>query len=248
MLAAAISCATSLVSIDARGMGAPEYCDPRLPLNSSRPTGYQPRGDRCEGQYAQAISASTLFVVAFQSSSIAMQPMDKVVVSWAKSDSTVHLRVKSSHPEAFYQMDTQRAAGDEHFAWSMEIIKALGVNPGDLLALVSSTISIGEAEHLVYRPLTFGPKHAVGAYALFVTPGIDFDEVFYSVKRVAREHPMNASVVTPRTPLNRGFYPKTYPIKIPLPELVDPGLYYIELTGERPNAEEIARPVWCEIP
>ena len=135
------------------------HCDPALPLDLQSASGYQDRGDRCEGRYrSRNVSASDIVLVAFDASQQELTPGTTVVLRWGSmgADADSWLTAQNLRRTSLYRMDRRTARGEREFRWDTHTAAAGGVREGDLGAVLTGRLNIGGAPQRVYLPVTTG--------------------------------------------------------------------------------------------
>ncbi|MFZ1413069.1 MAG: hypothetical protein WAS73_00600 [Defluviicoccus sp.] len=222
-------------------------CDPIIPQAPAQPLGYQPRGERCEGVYAQPVSAATLIVASFTQGPVryAFDSHAPIQISWtAGSQKPTHLRARSLKRNVYYQMDSVQMAPPATFEWPADVLRALNLGSDEIGVLGWMTETLDEAARPVHLPLKVhqpdGPETDSDTYTLMLIPGVELKELQISIDQLDNRGRLVRSTV-PQHPLKFGFYPPNRAIAIELPKLSEPGHYYLELTGERQDGLTISR-------
>jgi hypothetical protein len=124
-----------LASVLGGGAAAQDtLCDPAVPLREDVNYGYQDRGDRCEGIYANSpVSGSTIGVASFTKGTVSYEfttiPLE---ITWPSGlDQPVRLRAKPLRPDLFYQMDTFQPATASSFVWPTDFLLQYQIKPQD---------------------------------------------------------------------------------------------------------------------
>ncbi len=215
-----------------------DLCDPAVPLRRDVNYGYQERGDRCEGIYAESpVSGSTISVASLTKGTVEYEfTRTPLEIAWPSGlDRPVRLRARPLRPDLFYQMDTVRPATPSSFAWPTDFLLRYQMKPQDLAILGWSMVPVGGQDIAVYLPLTVhqGDTIAEGSgYNLLVVPGVDLAELFISIDLLDQDGRPERTVLE-RTALGFGFYPADGGVPIALPDLAEPGIYQVKLVAKR---------------
>jgi hypothetical protein len=105
---AAALCAT----IAGRVTAQDTHCKGLAPLQDSQ-SGYQKRGDRCEGLYVANVGAHSLTAMSFSLGKIRfdMNPLVKLLVSAPGQNEPINIRAVAIPPKTYYRMDAGLTAG-----------------------------------------------------------------------------------------------------------------------------------------
>jgi hypothetical protein len=217
-----------------------QTCDAALTVNSVNPAGYQPRGDRCEGQYAQPVSATALRLWGASYDDIATGTI-QLGFSWIPAGTAVRLRVRSRRPNRFYQMDATLPRGRASFSWPRDVLTRLGISPSELVPLVTTTIAVGTSQKELILP-AYRPGSKREQVSVYVVPGIRFARVQYAISRFHSDKPSLVPVAG-QTDAPGGTSAVSSPLRILLPRL-DAGIYYLALTGTLANKSTVSRGLW----
>lgn len=221
---------------------ATSVCDPDLIVEHASATAYRMRGNRCEGVHSLKISSDTKLVVASLSAhfDFSLETGADLQVEWPLPSGAgpVHLRGRSLgdvRRGLHYRMDAEVPAGHSRFAWPVDVLALLRLEPADLGLLAWTRMpAAGEQAPRVYLPLRVGQAAAQGAsgavYRLLLVPAERLEEVFLTLTRSEGDGDPGAPLVDAR-PLGLGYYPANRPtwVEVPVPD--DPGLYRIDLAA-----------------
>src|SRR2546423_7628077 len=100
-------------AIESRGVDAQELkCNGLPPLQASQ-SGYQKRGDRCEGLYVANVGAHSLAATSFSLGKLRfdLSPMVRLRVSAPGQTLPVNVRAVAIPPKTYYRMDAVLPAG-----------------------------------------------------------------------------------------------------------------------------------------
>jgi hypothetical protein len=239
-----------LASVLGGGAAAQDtLCDPAVPLREDVNYGYQERGDRCEGIYANSpVSGSTIGVASFTKGTVSYEfttiPLE---ITWPSGlDQPVRLRAKPLRPDLFYQMDTFQPATASSFVWPTDFLLQYQIKPQDLAILGWSMVPVGGQDLRVYLPLGIHQGDATpqgGGYNLLAVPGVDLAELFISIDLLDQGGRPERRVLE-RTALGFGFYPADSGVPIELPDLAGPGIYKVKLIAKLLNGIERPEDFW----
>lgn len=246
-LASALALAVLVAAAPARLAAQTAVCDPTIPQAKGQPLGYQPRGERCEGVYAQPVSATTLVVASFTQGPVryAFDAPAPIQISWTDGpQKPTHLRARSLKRNVYYQMDSVQKAPSATFVWPADVLRALDLGSDEIGVLGWMNETLGEAARPVHLPLKVqqpdGPETTGETYTLMLIPGVELKEIQLSIDQLDERGRLVRTAV-PQHPLKFGFYPPNRAIAIELPKLSEPGHYYLELTGEREDGLTTSR-------
>jgi hypothetical protein len=100
-------------------------CDSEL-VNTKDPNGYQRRGDRCEGFFAQKIVNSSLTLVSFYElfPSYDIDPNKTLTIEWntPPAPTAVHLHATGIGFRIYYRMDTELPANATSYTWPLDVL------------------------------------------------------------------------------------------------------------------------------
>ena len=142
------------------------HCDPVLPQNTDTDSGYQDRGDRCEGVYrSRKVSPTSLLLVAFDARRQELTPGTTVVLQWGRVNAgdDALLTVQNLRRGSLYRMDHGCARGERAFRWDTRLAARAGVQAGELGAVVTSHVRIEGTPQQVYLPVTTATEAAPSA-------------------------------------------------------------------------------------
>lgn len=207
------------------------------PDSSVRPasgdrSGYQNKGDRCEGLVLQLVAPVTLQVVSFIESIDTFPGAGETLrVEWSapvRHQNPVQLRVETLPSGVSYRMDTRCPTNPPLFAWSMELLAQLRIRPSEITVAAMTTHRVGDSEEEVLLPVTIAsrsPRSLSPDYLLTVMPFRELSEVFFRATPVDNPTP----TVEKYVPLRRGYYPPLVPIVIRIPKAKTSGVYSVQI-------------------
>jgi hypothetical protein len=220
-------------------------CDPGLhPLAGTR-FGYGPREDRCEGVYVKQVGGTAL-AIASLTSRFEQYDVDSgknLRFAWSASGDSVRIRVRSIQPDLYYGMDAARPACGKSFEWPIAILSSLKIRQPDIGVLAWSRRKLGGEMRDVFIPVGItqsGVPAASSGYSLVLFPGVKLKEVYLTLGPAdADGRQIVDSLIKDREPQKLRFYPPERPIRISIPPLNPPGLYYLEVSGALPNGSAV---------
>jgi hypothetical protein len=225
--------------------GAP--CDAGLRTPAQNPYAYGPRGDRCEGVYVKQVGGTVLAVASLTSSFERYDPasVKDLRFTWsAPADSGLRIRVRGIQPNLYYGMDAVRPGGARSFEWPTAILSSLRIAQPDIGALAWTRRRVGGGWRNVYLPLRISGAGAAASgqgYALVLFPGVKLQEVYVTLGPAdATGRAAAGKLVMDHEAQEQGFYPAERPIRIKLPPLDPPGLYYLEVSATLPGGSPVA--------
>ncbi|MGF1641814.1 MAG: hypothetical protein ACFCUO_12770 [Rhodospirillales bacterium] len=219
---------------------APEdHCDPAIDPAKyrDRPLGYRPFGDRCEGTYAQSVSASTMRVVSFAAGADRLKPerSEAISIAWPKvKDGPIRLRAKALARNVYYQMDTLQPDGAASFTWKTDVARRSSIGPEGLGVVGWTEAPIGGETETVYLPLTVrqdGGESAEGDYRLLIALGEPLKSVSWSIYRFDERRGAYLPVPAAASQ-HRAVHRSSRTVPIRIRGLPQTGIYYVEITGE----------------
>lgn len=224
-------------------------CDSTLLALARGPEGYQLRGQRCEGIYAQPVAGTALWLVSLTQSFEAYDPSSgaDLLVNWSSASSQpVQLRAQGIQRGLFYRMDAIRPANSAPFHWPSDILMVRGLAREELGVLAWTQMKVAGREESVYLPLSVSQHAAAGTdgpIQLTIYPTVELAGVYLSVAWGGTD----GRTLTPRqtgTEIGYGYYPAHQPITIPL-DLDSPGLYYVEISATLAGGgQKVLPPLW----
>lgn len=210
------------------------HCDTHLIQPENNLYGYRLRGDRCEGQYAQQVTSTTLLVVSFTSvfEDYNLEEDFPLRLKWpALGSNKVRLRAHSLRWKLYYRMDSIRNPGDTTFTWPISLLAAMKIPKRDLGVVSLTDYQLGDTLLPVYLPLQINQKKTLAsasAYQLVLWPGVQLQEVYMSLATVDQKGQPEKFLIDGE-PLLYGYYPAQRAIDIPILGLQEPGIYYVEI-------------------
>ena len=225
------------------------HCDPQLNSPKDDPYGYRLRGDRCEGQYMRPVGSTTLLIASLTESVEAFNAAANrdLVVEWtAPQGVSVHLRAQALRHRLYYRMDTIRPSGNGSFRWSPNLLSAFKLNRDELGTVAWISYRVGNANRDVYVPLRISQHGAAirsRSYELKLLPGVELDEVYYSLAPVKPDGRTDTFVKKDK-PVGSGYYPAGRAFVIKVPELRAPGIYYLKIGATRKSGGATTAEIW----
>ena len=216
---------------------ADSLCDLDLPRDSKSPVAYHLRGDRCEGIYAQQVSAVSVEVRSLVAGFGAFDPArnEKLELAWAAppdSAGDVRLRAFSLKPRTYYRMDTAVPAARGAYQWPTDVLASVELGQADLglIAWIDLPRPGGSARS-VYLPLRAGAGAAKGdaGYEVSLVPSVRLSEVRLKVSRLDGRG--NAKDTLQDKELDLGYYPAATPTIFSTGKLGPAGFYRLVITA-----------------
>lgn len=216
-------------------------CDSTL-RPAKNPLAYGPRQDRCEGLYAAGVAGTTLYIASLTSRFEEYDPASDPTLhlSWtAPTTAPLFILVRAIQPDMYYRMDTQRPATATGYDWPTGILSALRLRRQDLGALAWTRRKAGAGYLRVHVPLSITRPGAPGShdgYSLVVYPVRDLQEVYLTLGPAdSLGRPKPDQLVKRQEPQEQFFYPAERPVRLTLPRLDPPGLYYLQVSAKLAN-------------
>ena len=216
------------------------YCDPYLYARNYHPYGYIERKNRCEGLYVKEIANTTLLVASltksFEDYDLTMHK--DLNVQWHSfGDGAIRLRAIGLKRKLYYRMDTMLPVDSSIFRWSPKILAALNI-PKNLVGVVGwNEYSFKGDKKRVYLPLRINQQSRSdkpSSYRLILLPGQELKEVYISLAKVDKYGHPEVFLIESQA-LGYGYYPAERGITIPITNLENPGVYYLELGATLKN-------------
>ncbi|HKU61011.1 MAG TPA: hypothetical protein VJQ44_07345 [Gemmatimonadales bacterium] len=216
-------------------------CDSTL-KPAKNPLAYGPRQDRCEGVYAVAVAGTPLYIASLTSRFEDYDPATDPTLhlSWAAPTvEPLFILVRAIQPDMYYRMDTQRPATAVGYDWPTGILSALRLRRLDLGALAWTRRKAGAGYLRIHVPLSITrskSQASTNGYSLVVYPARDLQEVYLTLGPAdSLGRPKSDQLVKRQEPQQQFFYPAERPIRLTLPRLDPPGLYYLQVSAKLAN-------------
>jgi hypothetical protein len=235
---AAVATILSLCSV--ASVATQQPCDRALIQPAENALGYRLRGERCEGVYAQGLSAGSELVVVglmARTPDLEFRRVSNVNLRWQPvQGQSVRIQAHSLRWRTYYRMDTSKPGAAETFRWPTSVLAPLQLRRREIavLAWIDSPGPTRSRIHLPVRLDTASQSRPISSYDLTVVPGVDFSAVRMTVRRRAGEGRAE-TIGESDVELGLGSYPARRPFTVPVPlrgALVS-GEYEVELTGRR---------------
>lgn len=247
-----IRCSLAILTFFLAGsVGAATYCDPALEHGSQSPMAYRQRGDRCEGLYAQQVSALRLDIRSFVQSFAAFDP-DKdaeLTLAWKAPPGAVQdvrLRAFSLKPRQYFRMDTAVPAARSLYRWSSDVLAAVPLGRDDLGILAWLEMPGPEDKNReVYLPLRAGAQAAEPSqegYDVTLVPAARLREVRVTLSRIDGRGKVLATLRRDEE-LGYGYYASERPTVFTTGRLETPGFYRLAVSATTTSG----LPTSCEI-
>lgn len=218
--------------------GGGSFCDPSLLNRSESPLFYRLRGDRCEGLYAQQVSALSIDVRSILES---FGPFDaakdpKLVLTWKAPpgiDQDVRIRAFSFKSRTYFRMDTAVAVAHGFYQWPTDVLAAVDLGHEDLGVLAWIELpGPGGISREVYLPLRIGTQGAAAeaGYQVAFIPSQRLKEVRISVSRLDSRGEVTA-VLRRDEELGYGYYPSGQRTVLSTGKLGAAGFYRLKITA-----------------
>ena len=217
---------------------AENFCDSSLAGDTKSPLAYQMRGDRCEGLYAQQVSAISIEIRSFVESLAPFDPQRESVLDlrWLSPPEVakeLHLRAFCFKPRTYYRMDTAVPAARRMYRWPSEVLAGLQLAGADL-GVIAWLEMPGPASTVrqVYLPLRVGASEtpAEGGYQVTLVPSVRLKEVYLTVSRLDSSGNIVATVRRDEA-LGYGYYPSNEPTRFSTGRLGSAGFFRLELAA-----------------
>jgi hypothetical protein len=238
------SLAALFVQMAAAQQQAP--CDPGLSPFSKSPFAYRQREDRCEGLYIAQVAGTPLAIVSLTTGFEDYDPeKDKLLrFEWtAQASQGLHIRVRGIQPDLYYGMDVRRPGTTKTYEWPTAILAPLNILQPDIGVLGWTARKVSGVWRNVYVPLRVSKSKQpapVSGYSLVLYPGTNLREVYLTLGPAdADGQPLPNRLIKDREPQKLGYYPAEGPIRIDLPQLDPPGLYYLEVSATLPKGNPV---------
>jgi hypothetical protein len=203
---------------------------------------YGPRQDRCEGVYTVDVAGTTLYIASLTSRFEDYDPASDPALhlSWtAPTTAPLFILVRAIQPDIYYRMDTQRPPTATGYDWPTAILSALRLRRQDLGALAWTRRKAGAGYLRVHVPLSItraGIQASNNGYSLVVYPVRDLQEVYLTLGPAdSLGRPMPGQLFKRQEPQQQFFYPAERPVRLTLPRLDPPGLYYLQVSAKLAN-------------
>lgn len=223
-----------LLSLVAQAQESP--CDTSLTRLSPGPQGYKLHGDRCEGTFIQPVAGTALWLASLTES---FEPYDltsraDLIVEWRSPDDRgIRLRAQGIKRDLYYRMDAIRPSAARSYRWPSDLLSAERVTADRIGVLGWARYPIGGVEQDVYVPLRItqhSPAPPFNAVDLVLFPTVELKEVYLTISALGDDGRPRRWIVQGDS-LGYGFYPAGRAVHVKLPQLRDPGLYYVELAA-----------------
>ena len=210
---------------------AGSLCDPSLPQDSKSPMAYHLRGDRCEGIYAQQVSAISVEVRSLVAGFGTFDPArnENLDLTWTAppgSTGDVRLRAFSFKPRTYYRMDTAVPAARSAYQWPTDVLASVELGQADL-GLIAWIDVAGRPVHLPLRAA--GAAKGNGGYEVSLVPSVRLDEVRLKVSRLGDKG--EAKDTLQDKELGIGYYPAATPTVFSTGKLGPAGFYRLVITA-----------------
>lgn len=221
----------ALLLLSASAEATSSLCDPDLPQDSKSPMAYHLRGDRCEGIYAQQVSAVSVEVRSLVAGFGAFDPArnEKLELAWTAppgSTGDVRLRAFSFKPRTYYRMDTAVPAARSAYQWPTDVLASAELGRADL-GLIAWMDVAGRPVHLPLRAA--GAVKGDAGYEVSLVPSMRLSEVRLKVSRLDGKGKAKETVQDKE--LGIGYYPGAQATVFSTGKLGPAGFYRLVVTA-----------------
>jgi hypothetical protein len=219
------------------GQAQESACDKNLEKLAGGPHGYVLRGDRCEGIYAREVAGTSLWIASLTESfeDYKLASDTDLVIEWAApGDRSIRLRAQGVRHDLFYRMDAVRPASPSTYRWPTDLLAAQHIPREDIGVLGWTSHPVGGVDRDLYVPLRIRRRQSTSKsidYNLVLFPTEELAEVYVSLATVGADG-QPKKFIRQGKPLRYGYYGAESPVSISLPELKDPGIYYLEIGAD----------------
>jgi hypothetical protein len=223
-----------LPDLEARAQESP--CDNSLAGLAPGPQGYQLRGDRCEGTFVQPVGGTPLWMASLTESfeQYDLTSRSDLILEWVPAgNGGIRLRAQGIKRDLYYRMDAVRPASSHSYHWPSDVLSAQHITRENIGLLGWTRFPIGGVDQDVYVPLRItqhGPASRSSTVDLVVFPTVALREVYLTLTAVGDDGRPLRSIIQGDS-LRYGYYPAERPVHIRLPDLREPGLYYVEIAA-----------------
>jgi hypothetical protein len=218
------------------GSASPQdHCDPGLIKRPEDPSGYGPRGDRCEGLFVREVAGSAGLRIASLTEPFEhfeITPDTRLHVQWTPPESApVRLRASALRRRLYYRMDTLRPSGAKSYVWPANMLASFNLGTREIGIVGWTPLSIQGRKHDVYVPLRVARQTVAthsGNYVLVLVPGADLNEVYISLGAVQPDGRIGAFVKRDE-PLGYGYYPAERAFSVRLAKPRTAGIYRMDI-------------------
>jgi hypothetical protein len=240
-----IKCMAALLMV--AGLWPPPSAEAQVVCDSSlrpakNPLAYGLRQDRCEGIYDKDVAGTTLYIASLTSRFEEYDPAsDRTLhLSWAApTTGPLSILIRAIQPDMYYRMDTKRPPEARGYDWPTEMLSSLRLRRQDIGALAWTRVKAGTGYLRVYVPLSISksPDTASSSgYDMVVYPVRDLREVYLTLGPAdSFGRPVAEELLKRQEPQKLFFYPAERPIRLSLPKLEAPGLYYLQVSATLAN-------------
>ena len=217
---------------------AADPCDPELKSKADPQdkSGYMERakGERCEGTYLQQVSATYggLWIASLTANRAALAKWaGPLPLEWPRVGSgSVRIQVFPLRPRTYYRADITQPAGSNSYQWNTDLV-ANRLPPAEVGLVAWTETAISGRAQRVYLPVSTQKAASAPAkpYKLIVIPPVELREVYLTIA----ENANRSKPLLDHKALKYGSYSANQKIEIDLPVLAKPGLYVVEVSGDR---------------
>jgi hypothetical protein len=232
-------------------------CDPELQPRKGD-LGYRPRGDRCEGLYIKDVGfgGTTLAIVSLTSRFEEYDPLsdDNLHLEWFSPDTAkLRIQVRGIQPKLYFGMDSDQPGRVGAYRWPTSLLAQLNILQPDIGVLAWTRIKAGKRWLTVHVPVSItrtknGGPPAADTVVLYSIR--ELSELYLTIGPAdALGQPVPGGLIKNREPQGLGWYPPKVPIRLALPPLGPPGLYYLLASATLlDNTGTDAEPILINVP
>jgi len=244
------SCASAMVALSlgfcppVLAQSTPLVCDSTLrQLAPNSESGYQLRGDRCEGLHGlQVVGPATLALISItQLDTPSIAGASNIHLAWSGVEKgNVVVRARSTRRHVTYTMNTLRPAQSHDYIWDLEWVRGVRLGPVNFGFL--AWLDEPKTYDRVYVPLlitTSGRPSRQGEYTVVVVPTADLTALSASIGELKADGTVGSWPV-PDHEVGRSVYRRDTPVGISLPRS-KAKLLRISLNGQTANGILVTR-------
>lgn len=221
-------------------------------INNGLPNGYQDRGDRCEGVYAEEqVGSNILEVKSFTRGKLKYELNGgDLQLEWPATDvnSSLQIRAVSLPQHLHYQMDTIRPPQSASFRWPSQILSENGIQAKDLgvRGWLDNSSACGHKSLKAHVPLRVRQANGVSestGYWLVMVPGL---KLRWNKMYLERLDPQSGTgvIVGEQKDLGGKTSRPSRPVRVKVKMPTDPGFYRVRLLVEADN-DELFDEIFC---
>lgn len=222
-------------------------CALKVKVDTRDPVAYQPRGNRCEGTYGKPMAATiNLRIVGFH---LGYPDFDsrkdgaaRITVRPYQAAQRILVRVVSTRPKAYFQMDTSALSDDGRFIWPLDVVRQLRepLRPLEMAAWACVANCQGNRATLlpVHLSASAADEKPQTALTVLVMAGVELSSLKATLRR-------GGDIVFENLPVGGRYLSPDTPIRIPM-DRVEAGEVVLSLTaltrsGQQDYVEAVLR-------